>query len=736
MKARMSASTTRLRIDQISDRTTATVLPKVEDVYLRAEDIDQSLTKTIVDKMIFSEYPSAKYDGTSALTAFLMNTGNVGELKEAGSLGAVLELLRRADIENKARSEHVYNLTKSLCALTLQKDGTLDRNVLERFLSNPHAIPILLTLCKHMSGELQDATVTILLAISKSKIGITTLTKAPMKLIDTLLSPELTYNKGTAVFVRHTAASLLNRLTSARPDLFPADQFMELVLDANGKRRITGYMEMQILNAFCAHLSWLESRKSELDSVFLLFRHFISELKTESFESLDHMRLIVQACVYASKDPKQLAYMLQNELNVALQYLVRTDFSLHRRKAEKGSQSASKKTKEVKYKRLSVQDTGERPTRTLLALLLVQPPEGGAKSDNNLEDVNFFATESAIKIFENIMVLSEEIIGEITTSGLLPALLFRVGNGSERDLRYNKLAVSFMHAIIMKLSLAVRDKNSVLVPKMPLTDLRERSSKESVGVYGRHGEVVRYASELERLDHQTKMIIAMNESADQIQMNDMKSMSKTLHSQGVTALFYSNLTGDDADTMRKAVTCLSLMHFSVISEVMVSVESIIRLSFLATNRPDTYFPVLSLLSDILLSDPSEEILDAMLEEKTMKIILSSLKLSGWLFHCKSVVYRAVSKLADRPIFIKQVHEVKGMSALLTELKVKKKAKKSSMRKALAMAEGDEDDENDEDDGTAILYVTLHKELCCLKVQNIIRGFLGRCKAKLAKSRRR
>ena len=71
-------------------------------------------------------------------------------LKRTGSLGAVVELLRKIDVQANPSSQHIQNLVKCLHTL-MTSDG--DKAIQQRFLSNPYGISTILRLCKYTSGK-------------------------------------------------------------------------------------------------------------------------------------------------------------------------------------------------------------------------------------------------------------------------------------------------------------------------------------------------------------------------------------------------------------------------------------------------------------------------------------------------------------------------------------------------------------------------------------------------------
>ena len=81
-------------------------------------------------------------------------------------------------------------------------------------------------------------------------------------------------------------------------------------------------------------------------------------------------------------------------------------------------------------------------------LSLVKPDKKGTQSRN--EDINLFCTRYVVILYENIMTIKMEIISDLASSGIIGALLFRVGTGKDRDPRFSKVVGHFIHQLLMK----------------------------------------------------------------------------------------------------------------------------------------------------------------------------------------------------------------------------------------------------------------------------------------------
>ena len=109
-----SISIKRDRMMMLADRTHATNLPTVEEIFARSEDLEADFAKDIVDKIYFSNFPGAKEGGAAAIRGFLTNESNIRVLKGTGVVGAVIEMFHRLDIKKQANSSHGQNLLPTL----------------------------------------------------------------------------------------------------------------------------------------------------------------------------------------------------------------------------------------------------------------------------------------------------------------------------------------------------------------------------------------------------------------------------------------------------------------------------------------------------------------------------------------------------------------------------------------------------------------------------------------------
>lgn len=703
MKPNCSILTTRLRIERIDDRTKQTKLPKIDEVFSRATLLDGNLSRTMVDKMTFSDYPGARLDGAIALSAFLMNSRNISEVKQSGSLGAVVELLKRCDIEKDPKSDHVVNLIDSLYKLTI--DGGDDKDCLQRLLTNPYGPLVVLRACKFCSGKLQLIAMNILISVSKLEDSIKILINN--NVLNILMTPEMLYRSSTKISVRQSVSSLVNKIVASYPDLFPIQQYIDISFDSNGHRRIDGYMEIQFLHGFINHLTWLNDNNLKLAEPFKLFKYFIDEIKLETFESLDHMLLLVKSIVLVSKDSNQIDFMIANGLGCALQYLVSTDFSLFRRKKIKTIESNSKERsklesmKNEKYKRLSIQDPGERPSRTLMALSLIKPEK---EILNNNDEVNFIACKSAISLFENLTDDRLYMITDIISSGLIPSLLFRVGQGSDKDPKFNKIFTNFMLNLLTKIVYNQNREESFQIP-IALVGISNETTKSPI------------------ISLPNKKDFGISSSAITVQITDIRSASNTIHCVGVTDLFFSSLFCDDIETIRTSLICLGIMTFSVIQKNAFVYENLAKIFHLCSSRSDMFFPSISIITEVIMcNDITDSMLEKiLLEMNAIKVLIKALQLSGWILTINKIVYKSISKLSMHPSFRQKIYESFGMNTVVSEIVNRKK-----MLKKLKQDKNMNDDDNDLDfiDNMAVV---LKNDIAACKIQKKMRKILKQLK---------
>lgn len=272
------------------------------------------ISKDVVEQVYFSEFPSK--DASMSLSALSMNSRNITGMRESGSLGVVIEMLRRVDFDGTTDSTHIADLVRSVSILTEEKETQ------ERLMSNPHGVGAILRLCTNTSGRVQEKIFNVLDSMCRSDLGMEIFLKR--QVFDVLLSPEMLYRPSTLCTVRTGAALLINRVATLRPEEFPV-QLLEEVMLVRGVRTVSGAIEMQLLSALLSHLTWLTNEKRFLTDCTSIFIHLISEIQTESFEDLEHVS-------FESKEVFLIIRILTITISPPLSYFMNLsclDFSMY-----------------------------------------------------------------------------------------------------------------------------------------------------------------------------------------------------------------------------------------------------------------------------------------------------------------------------------------------------------------------------------------------------------------------
>ena len=298
--------TVRMRMERLEERTNDTVLPPIDDLF-RKGDPEPGLTQELMNNMTFSQYPGAKEFSASSLKAFLSNTNNLSEMRGGGSVGAILEVLRRTDVKSDPTATHITNLVESLHILV--KD---DMAMKMSLITHPFGTKTVIRLCKHCVGKMQELAFDMLewihridpprgsngpqkeLTLDKKHDkkdqergmhgGIHELLKH--KIIKVLLHPTFMFCPTTNLSVRHRAGQMIAQLTPFSPPSFNVDHFNWLLIDPDtGRRRVDGKMEMFLLSAFLCHMSWRDKHaKGFLPNLLTIVSSLIQEVMSESFE--------------------------------------------------------------------------------------------------------------------------------------------------------------------------------------------------------------------------------------------------------------------------------------------------------------------------------------------------------------------------------------------------------------------------------------------------------------------
>ena len=722
---------TRLKIDRINDRTLGTVLPKLDEFWRTRSSVDEEMGKLLVNKSIFSNFPKAQESGAVALTTFLMNSGNRDELKHAGGLGAVIEMLRRVDVSNPSYNQgHVSNLIKSLHTLTDE-----DKQMQERLFAHPRGLGLINDLCFRCQGKDQLLAVEILKSLSNLKNGRLILLQN--NTLDVLMSPELLSIHKVSVSVRHCAANLIFRLIDFSPRSLSVSRLIQVTLDQDEIRIIDGYTEVQLLQAFLVHLEDLTRANERLPEVFTLFGHMIDEMKSSTFENLDHLQLILRCCLLVSKDPLQVDFMLKRGLGISMQYLVRTDFLLFRKKMSVDKDSLvddmtihAMKSRLVGLQRGKIQKKKamDRTVGTLMALSLVMPEVHHEKSRNS--EINIFTTESVLRMYTDMLTYKLDLVSELVSSGMIPALLVRVGRGHMINERYNKPVMSFLHSLLVKVMIAQPHRGELMAM---ITSSYASPGKIPWGVYdykerpfcrmGRlfvHEPVINVA----RLPEDLVNMLNHHVLSTQLRPNgllDIRVISNTLHAQGVIELFFTNLRSAGATVpseVSDSVKCLSLMFFPVIAKEICDPNILRKLLHMDSV---CFFPTLSLLCDIVpFCEEDDACIASIVDNSGIKLLVKGLQVSGRTLPMKTMVYSCLAKLTKHPRFYDRLIYSQGISAVAGETRARRLNLKRMTRR-----ERSERDDEIKSQGIDILEAVLRSDIAAITIQAFIRGFVCR-----------
>ena len=741
----VSSFTTRLRMERIGERSEETKMPPIEKLF-RAVPSDPDLLKLMVENMTFSDYPGAKMGNMSSVVSLLMNSNNIDQLRQSGCLGAIVEILRRTDIEGNPGSEDVANLVQSLHIIN---DG--DQSVQRRLMNHPMGLASIIRLCKYTSGLVQQQAFDLLEWLGKLEADSTE-KLLEKNIIKILLKPAFMYRPTTLRSVRRRAAQMVRSLVMAAPDRMRIYDFADICIDpVSGKRRIDGDMEVWLMYATERYLVWwTKTRPGEcLPKIFTLFKHLLEELLSESFESIEHMQLILKCCSMVSHDPHHIRFLLENGLNPALQYLVRTDFSLFAPKVkrvvdESGSEreKLKKMASKFKTKKKSVFDSGERAPATLLFLSLLRPQNSSGAVQAKHEDINLFVTKYVCSLFENIIEYDTLVIAELVGSGLVPALVFRVGKGKDRDLRFNKVVVHFLHELLRLVTFAQphggyhmsqfkalmgdgaadkankkaffwpRGRPAPPAPSTPSPPSPQAAKSLATTAFETgipeddDMTATTTPSEVSR-QHKQKM---------RQQATDLQVISNTLYAHRAVEVLFATLRTpalEDPSVVREAAATLAMFKYTVMNETAIHEDNLDALFLIYRARPDCFYQFLSILCDMIQCaeikrDTLEELVN---KHRVVRILVRCLQLSGWVFHEKDRVYRCFGPLTVLPNFAQLVREVQGISVLCREVSLRKHEMRKQRRQGI-----DEDG-----DGTEKLLHALREEMAVIRIQAGVRA---------------
>lgn len=641
LSRKISDSTVKERLAKIQKRTTNTHMPHLGDAFRTKEQLVDGLGSDIMDKVYFSKYPNAERDGAAAISAILLNGENVEELRKSGGLGAVLEMLRRLDLKKMTNSEHLSNLIHSLHTLVLGS-----KSVQLKSLSNPFTVDTLLSICGHCSGLIQSKTFEIIDCLSKCENGLQMINSKGA--LNTLMAPELLTRKSSSLEIKHAVANLIHRCATVSPQDFPLRKYESIAFRKDGvTSAFDCYMEMQMLQAVRCHLNYNNEHGIVLKEEFGMLKYYLNCVVMEQFESIDHLQSILKVIIASLKDVRQMDFMMENGLDIVLQYLVRTDFELYRKKNAKSS-FGKKAEKDMAVNsdgticHTSNKKKSERTPGTLMALDLIRKP---LKAASRSEDINLTIAKIALSIYEGIMEHKVTVIGEIVSSGLIPALLHRVGKGVHVDKHFCKLLTRFLSRLLRSAVTAnakalqedIEDESTMRevmdeVPTAPTgqsigpqdDDVSVLSNMDSVDTM-RTTDVCDQQSANSMSSSQTKKTIQSYvletsnavrghnsvDAAPSVSMNvakfrmkvsgtEIRTISHTLHAQGCTEMFSNSIiNSEDNEVVLDSMQSLGMLTYEAIH---ASIESnlvlIGRICLLTNNRLDCFLPGISLISEV------------------------------------------------------------------------------------------------------------------------------------------
>jgi hypothetical protein len=301
-----------------------------------------------------------------------------------------------------------------------------------------------------------------------------------------------------------------------------------------------------------------------------------------------------------SRESQHASFLMDHDLNIALQYVVKTDFELWRKSLEtyKRPQSSSGPSASPSVFSLShsmTQDSSRsspsRP-RTTSAPLTRRLTNGTQNTLNAIreiktnklkkqfEDINFKSTRLVVMIYENVMKgLGIQVIGGIVSSGLISGLLFRVGKGKNIDKRFHKLVTRFIYLLLVK----------VATEQPP--NLRPMSV---VGLVPPQGQYTRAGSR--RPTAPIHKFVTMIKQ--KVEPTSVRLVSNKLHAQGVTDLMIVCLDGEDYEIVSDAMVSLASMHFSCIKQHVLREQTLGKICGYTLARKDCFFAGLALVCEV------------------------------------------------------------------------------------------------------------------------------------------
>jgi hypothetical protein len=294
-----------------------TTIPSLDALFSTyAKDGNPKLTKELVEQVYFSSFPEK--DASAAFSTLSMNKHNIDGLRQSGSLGVVVEMLGRLNLDtiqappspssasacssltfstsipslssstfSSLSHDHITDLIRSVSILTEDDDTR------HRLLHHPRALYDLLKLLKYSSGLNQEKIFSVIekLCLSTSD-GIKIF--LDHDIYSTLLSPELLIRSSTLLHIRHQTAILIHKITNYDANQFPVYRLQDVLIQEREDGMVMcvadGYIEVQLLNSFYSYLNYINNEsKASFPNCSLLLKHLINQIRNESFVDLEHV---------------------------------------------------------------------------------------------------------------------------------------------------------------------------------------------------------------------------------------------------------------------------------------------------------------------------------------------------------------------------------------------------------------------------------------------------------------
>lgn len=274
--------------------------------------------------------------------------------------------------------------------------------------------------------------------------------------------------------------------------------------------------------------------------------------------------LIMKCLVTVSREPSYCDFLLENYLDVSLQYVIRTDFQLWRKPLD-SLHSLQSPSKSGVGAAASGSASGS-PKKLNVTLSVILQGLNTPKS-RKLEDINFKVARLVVLIYENALRLGVHVVGNIVSSGLITGFLFRVGRGKNIDKRFHKLLVHFVYTLMVKVAMETP------IRPMAILDIVQPKAYTRVG-------------QRRRPPSPPPSLKPINQKKEPV---NVRTVTNKLHAQGVTELFVNCLDGEDYELVPYALIGLATMHFGTIRGVLMKESILGKISSYSIARKDCFF---------------------------------------------------------------------------------------------------------------------------------------------------